>query len=614
MSGVAAAVSWDGSDCASALNAMVDAGRGRAPDGVTSWTGPGAALARLHRLTLPGQSTSAQPALERGGPHVLVFDGRLDRGSVPDPCDDAELALDAIARFGDRAVEHVDGEFAFAAWRADTRTLIAARDRIGIRPLYWTQHGATLLVASEIGQLLAALPATPPPDVSAVAGLIAFEPAADGRTLYTGIHRVPGGHVLMADARGVRTRCYWRAEPSPQGSARSDDDYADECRALLDRAVRERLRATARPVLFYSGGIDSSSVLATAVRVAPEQAPQPLSLIFESPESREAEYRAALAVVSGVLTEEIPAAPFDAAGYQALAARRRLPPSMPGAFRARSMRARARAMGARVALTGEGGDVVFGGTTFVYADLLRAGRILSAVRRHRLDATYDDGGWTRFGLLTDGVWPLLPQSARRRLRGPVRRMLGRDAESPWLRLPVPERDAVPDPPAGVSMASWVLAWDLNRGWTGVMLDAMEWDASESALELRHPLLDPALVRFALSLPEEQRRRGRVTKYVLRRAAGLPAVLAARTTKGDSGSVVEDALEALGGRAFFAGMEMAGAGWVDAAEACRGYDVLRRRAAYVDPVSAGLVARLWVLAALELWFRAEYGARAGRNTS
>jgi asparagine synthase (glutamine-hydrolysing) len=607
MSAVAAVVSWDGSDGAPLLQRLVEAGRHRAPDGVTSWTDGAASLAKLHRLALPGQSVSAQPAVERHGPHVVVFDGRLDRGGVAAPEDDVSIALDAVVRAGARAVDDLDGEFALIAWNARARTLVAARDRMGIRPVYWTRLGAHLLIASEIRQLLGALPQTPPPDLHAVAQLLAFEPETDERTLYTGIARLPPGHVLEADARGVRTRRYWRAEPSPPGAARRDEAYEEECRALLDRAVRERLRATSRPVLFFSGGIDSSSVLATALRVAPPDPLRPLSMVFDAPETQESEFRAAFAAATGVRAEEITAAPFDPAAYMAQAAFRRLPPDLPSQFHSRPMRARAAALGARVALTGEGGDVVFGGTTFVYADLLRAGRVAEAVKRHRLDATYDDGGWSRLGLLTEGVWPLLPHGVRRQLRGPLGRLAGARGAVSWLRLPIPERDAVPAPPRGVPMAGWAIAWELNRGWTALSLESLDRDAAEWGLEARHPLFDPPLVQFALSLPEDQRRRGRLTKYVLRRAARLPPPIGARTTKADLSSTLQRLLDAYGGAAFMQGLEIAAAGWVDADEARRGYDVVRQAASLADPVPGALIARLWLLAAVEVWFRAVYGS-------
>ena len=608
MSGLAAAVSWDGADCLPALQALIAAGRHRSPDGVTTWAGSGAALARLHRLTLPGQSVSAQPAVEREGPHVLVFDGRLDDAGGHGPDDDADVALDAVVRFSGDAATRLDGDFAFVAWNSAARTLVAARDRMGLRPLYWTRHDSLLLLASDVRQLIAALPHTPPADVSAVAELIAFEPPNDERTLYSGIQRIPPRHELTSDGRGIRLRAYWRAEPAPLQTVRRDAEYVEECRALLDRAVTRRLRARSRPALFFSGGVDSSSVLATAVRVAPALGaalPRPLSLVFDEPESREESFRAAFAAAAGLSTEEVRPDPLDAAEYAAQAARRWLPADLPGQFVGRSMRRRASEGGARVVLTGEGGDAVFAGTTFVYADLLRSGRVLTAVRQHRLDATYDDSGWSRLGLLTDGVWPLLPQGVRRHLRAPLGRLIGSGRGVPWLRLPLAERDAVPDPPRDVPLASWAVAWELQRGWTSYFVEAFERDAVEWQLEPRHPLLDAALVRFALSLPETQRRRGRLTKFVLREAAGLPPAIGSRVTKSDLGFTLRDTIDALGGRAFFAASRMAAAGWIDASAACRGYDVACRASSPADPVAGALLARLWLLASMELWFRAAY---------
>ena len=618
MSGLAAAISWEGSDCAAALDALIEGGRHRAPDGVTTWIGAGAGLARLHRLVFHGQSTTAQPAVARDGGVIAVFDGRLDeRGTIAarlshPPAlhdDDARYALQAIEDAGERAADLLDGDFAFVAWNARTRTVVAARDRMGMRPLYWAERGPTLLIASDLRQLLPALPQTPPPDVTMVAGLLAFEPPADARTVYAGVQRVPPGHVIVGDGRGVRTRCYWRAEPSAPGTARSDDDYADECRALLDRAVGARLRASARTAIFFSGGVDSSSVLSRAVPVASEigvDPPHPLSLVFDAPESREDAYRRVLLEQCGLAGEDVPAGSIDGEAYRAQTARRRVPGDLPGQFMGRTMRQRAVARGARAVLTGEGGDAVFSGSTYVYADLLRSGRVLAAIRQHRLDATYDDSGYAPLGLLTDGVWPLLPRGLRRILRGPLRPLVGSGSTASWLRLPLPSRDAVADPPRGVPAANWMIAHELNRGWTSYFVEAFERDAVEFGIEPRHPLLDPALVTFVLSLPEDQRRLERITKVVLRRAARLPPALDARVTKADLGFSLRDFLAALGGRSFFERLAVAAAGWVDGGDALRGYDGVQRATFPADTAAGSMLARLWMLAAIEIWFRSEYG--------
>jgi asparagine synthase (glutamine-hydrolysing) len=159
------------------------------------------------------------------------------------------------------------------------------------------------------------------------------------------------------------------------------------------------------------------------------------------------------------------------------------------------------------------------------------------------------------------------------------------------------------------MASWAIARDLNRGWTSYFLESLERDAAEWGLELRHPLYDRRIIEFALSLPEKQRRRGDVTKFVLRRAARLPPAVGTRTSKAELGSALSSLLAALGGRAFFERLRLADAGWVDAAEACRGYDVVCAAASPADRAASMLVARLWLLASIEVWFRACYDRSA-----
>jgi asparagine synthase (glutamine-hydrolysing) len=616
VSGIAAAIRFDGAPApAASLEPLIAAAPHRAPDGVTRWIGNGAALAKLHRLVLPGQHIDAQPFVHRDSSWVVVFDGRLDAlpvetrsAGVRAKTDDATYAGEAIARHDDRAFDTLQGDFAVVAWNPRSRRLIAARDQLGNRPLHWTEHEGTLLLASDVAQLLAALPSVPPPDESAVSDLLAFEPGSDRRTIYRGISRVPPGHVLIADDRGPRLREYWRPEARPADESRSDDDYADECRALLRRAVAARMRASTPVMMFFSGGIDSSSVLATAVEVARElgvPAPHPTSMVFDKQESDERGFRGAFFEAHPLTPVEVQPGPMDGEAYRAQARRRRVLPDMPSEFIGRPLFWRARQMHARVGLTGAGGDFLFAGSTHDYADLLRARRPLAAAARYLRDRRTNESGWEPAALLTSGVWPLLPQRLRSILRVPARRLIRVPDAPSWVRLPRPDRKAVPDPPPGVSHASWEICWSLRSGWTTVFIESGERGAAEDFVEPRHALWDPAIIAFALSLPERQRRRDGTVKYVLRRAANLPDAIRRRDNKADFGHVIEDALEALGGRSFFDSLATAEAGWVDPDRARRGYDRVRTHSALTDTRSAALLPRLWMLAAVEVWYRAVY---------
>jgi hypothetical protein len=157
----------------------------------------------------------------------------------------------------------------------------------------------------------------------------------------------------------------------------------------------------------------------------------------------------------------------------------------------------------------------------------------------------------------------------------------------------------------VSHASWEICWSLRSGWTTVFIESGERGAAEDFVEPRHALWDPALIRFALSLPERQRRRDGTVKYVLRRATRLPDAIHRRDNKADFGHVIEQALEALGGRRFLETLAIAEAGWVDRDPVCQGYDFIRTHPALTDMRSAALLPRLWMLAAVEVWYRAVY---------
>jgi len=333
--------------------------------------------------------------------------------------------------------------------------------------------------------------------------------------------------------------------------------------------------------------------------------PLPTTMVFGEPESDEREYRQAFFARHPLTPVEVPPGQVDGGEYRAQASRRRVLPDMPSEFIGRPLFRRANEMGVRVGLTGAGGDFLFGGSTHAYADLLARGRMFAALARYFRDRRTEDSGWTRDAFLTAGVWPLLPRPVRTLLRRPARAVMRIPDAPSWVRLPRPARRAVPDPPAGVSHASWEICWSLRSGWTSVFLESGERGAAEDGVEVRHPLWDPAIVKFALSLPERQRRRDGTMKFLLRRAADLPPAIQRRGNKADFGHVIERAFDALGGRRFFETLTIAEAGWVDRDAAAQGYDLTRSHSALTDLRSASLLPRLWMLAAVELWYRGAY---------
>ncbi|HEY3883745.1 MAG TPA: asparagine synthetase B family protein [Vicinamibacterales bacterium] len=614
MSGVAAVVSFDRDPgSASLAESMAAASAHRAPDGTAIWHDEFAALALLRQALFDG--APARPVTD--GRRALVFDGRLDNredllgrlalDSAGGDLDDGALALRVLASFGDPGVEALEGDFAFVLWDAVEQRLVAGRDRIGCRPLHWSVAAARVYAATDIAQIIAAR-GLPPPDETAVADFLAEAPPADDRTFFRDIHRVPPAHLLIVQNGAAPVlRRYWAPDPSSSLRVRSDDDWAAECRALIERAIRARMRARGRVAVFFSGGVDSSVVLTVAHAIARRERrapPVPVSLAYDRAESDETTYRRVIAAHVGTEPITVQAAPMDGGAFRAQAARRCLLPDLPADFSGLPAYAAAKSAGASVALTGVGPDALFAGSPFVYADLIARGRIVAALSRYWTDRTVESSGWSPTGLLSAGVWPLLPRGIRRLLRSPARRAAGIRSD-PWLRLRPTHRPLTPNPPAGASFASWEILCSFQDGWAEYFLEAGERAAADAQFDDRHPLMDAAIVRFALSLPDDQRRRGRISKFVLRRAVPeLAPIVAARTTKADFGHLLAAALRSMGGRALFERSAIANAGWIDPVPLARRYDRIADVPLHNDAEGRDLIL-LWKVAAVELWYRAVY---------
>lgn len=508
----------------------------RGPDGHgTAHAAAGdVAVALAHtRLAILDLSPTGQQPMRGPGGELLVVNGEiynhlelrpaLERAGVSFAgTSDTETLLHLLIREGAAALDRLVGMFALAYWDPRSATLLLARDRLGKKPLYYVDLPSRgLAFASEVRALLATGLAPRSLDPEGLARWLARGSCQEPTTLLPGVRSLRPGHLLTLDASGRAERRWWALAPGP-----FVHDWRDRLEDLLDTAVRQRLLSDRPLGVFLSGGVDSAALAAVAARHA-RAGLETFTLTFEGSHLNEGERAAAMAARLGLRhhTSHLLAAAALGDLDAALAAQDL--PSHDGLntwFVARA----ARAHGLVVALSGTGGDELFGGYPHFdrFGALCAVGagaRWLPPAARERLRAGLSPRLPTRvrkaFALLSTQGRPDAVYAILREMFSPatVARLLGR-ASPP--RFSVSARDPVlagpPDARTDLSL----------RELGGYLVDTQlrDIDAMSMAhgLEVRAPLLDHRLVAAVLAAPPEVRAPSRgINKRLLVDLARLP---------------------------------------------------------------------------------------------
>jgi len=180
---------------------------------------------------------------------------------------DTETILHAYEEYGDDCVQQLRGMFGFAVWDRAKRRLLLARDRLGVKPVYYYRNSHFLAFASEIKSLLEIRSVPREVDPESLDMYLSLRYVPGPRTMFKNIFRLQPGHILVADDSGVRTTKYWDIDyPDPE--PRSPEYLLGRFRELLEESVRMRLISEVPLGVFLSGGLDSSAILATMSKIA----------------------------------------------------------------------------------------------------------------------------------------------------------------------------------------------------------------------------------------------------------------------------------------------------------------------------------------------------------
>jgi asparagine synthase (glutamine-hydrolysing) len=531
---------------------------GRAGGRVRLQIEPPAILGVAHRAPEPASGWLQPPSFAIDDDFVVLADATLyyvadlkralgERASAnPSP---SQLILSAFRKFGPACVDHLEGDFAFLIWDRHSRRVFCARDFTGRRPLFLAPWRNGLVVATSLDSI-AALPGFDPQvNLAAVgadaAGLLF---ACDDETCMRGVKSLRAGHTADWSANApLVTKRFWHPS-SKNVEALPFDDAAAHLRDLLATAVTERLSASGSTAVWMSGGRDSTAVFGAgmhALRTGTGNG-ELLPICRSHPHGdsgREDETINEIARWWGVTphwTDAQHTPLFPGLRKRTRWSAEAFAPPFEGLTRA--LAKTGRALGAPVALDGYGGDFLFQVSRVYLADLVARGRVSTALRDWR---AMDGGKEGLRGFFHYGMQPLLPRWATtalsaargsRSFRASMQRTM-----PPWIddhfvkEHSLAERFATlgPGGQVGPTAVEREAQFYLTHQFFARVNGKMAGFALDHGVELRSPLLDQRIVRFALSRPAEERNNAGDHKRLLRAAMRglLPeSVLAPRKAK------------------------------------------------------------------------------------
>jgi asparagine synthase (glutamine-hydrolysing) len=565
MAGIAGIYCADGrpADLAD-LRRMAAAVEDRGPDGITYWNAGPVAFAYLQFCTTPESLAERQPLLSSAGDACLVWNGRLDnrkelldalsaggrRSADHTDRTDPGLVLAAYLQWGTECVERLVGDFALAVWDARLRRLWCARDYVGTRPFYYYWDGKTFLFGPEHRALLAHPLVSLNINEGMAGEFLANAITSRDETLYSDIRRLPSGSTLTIDGAGnFRIANWWNPELSPL-EYRTDDEYAEHFRQLMDESVLSRMRCNTHWGVELSGGLDSSAIAGTAQAVMDRGEDRALIFSMACPGKPWDESKDIDAVVrhAGLRGETVPQFKAGLSHFRQRAAYWRDYPGTPnGEPMTIPMGEAARRHRARVLLNGIGGDEFLQGSLAHTLDLAAKGKIRELLRQAK-------GDWQVFGRHShwsiDLTRQLLAGATPKRLH--LQRRTRNFAQNSFLSREFLRRTNLADrlfsePDSGKRrFSSRAQAEIFSFVTDGAEAHIFEWNDRETAhagIEMRYPFFDRRLAEFCLRIPEDQRRRGNVTKYVLRNAMRdrLPEQVRTKTMKAEFFELFETVL-------------------------------------------------------------------------
>ncbi len=542
------------------IEAMCDAMRYRGPDarGSLLRTAEGLGLGHV-RLSIIDLAGGDQPIANEDGSIWTIFNGEIynypelragleHRGHVFRTRTDTEVLVHLYEEKGARLVDDLIGDFAFAIWDDNERCLTLARDRLGVKPLFYSHHDGQLAFASTLPALLAGSSAPREIDPLSMYCYLAYGCIQAPLSIYRDMRKLPPGHLLSIRGGAVRIEKYWDFQLVPD-ETRSLDSWADELSTLVDDAVRRQMMADVPIGAFLSGGVDSSAIVRHMADHA-EGRVKTFSIGYRETHYDESRYFKLLAGELGIEHHELVFEPDLLRDVTSIAERFGEPCATASAFPLFHLAKLAREH-VKVVLSGDGPDEIFAGyeLDYRYTYLLERARqlaprsvwhlaFLMTVPTRVLSVESRVGNFFRrlrkflgTASLIRPMWqPFLRTNRTLRTR-PERLLHDRilmslEGELPYVSAFRRYQDA----------KDWmrgVLYADIKCNLPDEMFTKLDCMGMANSLEGRVPLCDHRIVELAARIPSRMKYDGRRGKVVFRKAvaASLPKAIQERAKVG-----------------------------------------------------------------------------------
>lgn len=545
-------------DLEAILQAMCAAIRHRGPDGegIAHKNGVGIGMRRLSIIDVAGGS---QPIYNEDGRLAIVFNGEIynyielkdeliRRGHTFQTQSDTETILHAYEEWGVECLSRLNGMFAFAIWERDCQRLFIARDRLGKKPLYYRHDGNSFAFASEIRALRQIPSAEVTLDLAAIHHYLSLQYIPAPLSVYREIRKLPPAHYLITDGKTLQIERYWELDYEPKWTDPSSDLRA-QLRGLIGDAVRLRLRSDVPLGVFLSGGIDSTIILAEMAHQL-HQPVEAFTISFNEGEFNEADYAARTAQAFDAHHHRFVVQPSGEEDLKLLVHWLDEPfansSALPTFYLAQETRRHV-----TVALSGDGGDEVFGGyQRYLLDHWLRPYEAIPSFLRDPFAKLLAGAIRPRHDVPTEANWRLgikrleqvttVPRSASiLRWSSYFSEAMKMQLYTPAMRMETADLDTT-----GIiaddffrahahSQLDRTLFSDLVNYLTDdghVKIDRM---SMANSLEVRNPFMDVHVVEFAARLPDALKIDRLVQKRILREAYAdvLPAEISRRPKRG-----------------------------------------------------------------------------------